>query len=108
MKVAIIHDWLTVYAGAEKTLEQILTLYPEADIFTIVDFLPQKDRDFLDGHKITTSFIQKLPECNTISPAHSPPRCSPDGRHLPWRSRPATWMKSTPGPITPVPARTRP
>lgn len=61
MKIAIIHDWLTVYAGAEKTLEQILKLYPQADIFTIVDFLPQKDRGFLNGHKITTSFIQKLP-----------------------------------------------
>ncbi|WP_295021183.1 glycosyltransferase family 4 protein [Sulfurimonas sp.] len=61
MKIAIIHDWLTVYAGAEKTLEQMLKLYPQADIFTIVDFLPQKDRKFLTGHKITTSFIQKLP-----------------------------------------------
>lgn len=61
MKIAIIHDWLTVYAGAEKTLEQMLKLYPQADIFTIVDFLPQKDRKFLTGHKITTSFIQNLP-----------------------------------------------
>lgn len=61
LKVAIIHDWLTVYAGAEKTLEQILTLYPQADIFTIVDFLPEKDRGFLAGHTIITSFIQKLP-----------------------------------------------
>ena len=61
MKTAIIHDWLTVYAGAEKTLEQILKLYPDADIFVIVDFLPQKDRGFLKEHKITTSFIQKLP-----------------------------------------------
>ncbi len=60
-KIAIIHDWLTVYAGAEKTLEQMLKLYPQADIFTIVDFLPQKDRKFLIGHKITTSFIQNLP-----------------------------------------------
>lgn len=65
MKIAIIHDWLTVYAGAEKTLEQILTLYPEADIFTIVDFLPEKDRAFLKGHAITTSFIQKLPFAKT-------------------------------------------
>lgn len=61
MKIAIIHDWLTVYAGAEKVLEQLLKLYPNADIFTIVDFLPQKDRKFLERHKITTSFIQKLP-----------------------------------------------
>lgn len=61
MKIAIIHDWLTVYAGAEKTLAQVLKLYPQADLFSIVDFLPQKDRVFLTGHKITTSFIQKLP-----------------------------------------------
>ena len=65
MKIAIIHDWLTVYAGAEKTLEQILGLYTQADIFTIVDFLPQKDRGFLNGHKITTSFIQNLPFART-------------------------------------------
>lgn len=61
MKIAIIHDWLTVYAGAEKTLEQLLNLYSHADIYTIVDFLPEKDRGFLAGHNITTSFIQKLP-----------------------------------------------
>jgi glycosyltransferase involved in cell wall biosynthesis len=65
MKVAIIHDWLVTYAGAEKVLEQLLKLYPQADIFTIVDFLPEKDKTFLDEHKITTSFIQKLPFAKT-------------------------------------------
>lgn len=61
MKIAIIHDWLTTYAGAEKVLEQLLKLFPLADLFTIVDFLPKKDRTFLSSHAITTSFIQKLP-----------------------------------------------
>lgn len=65
MKIAIIHDWLTVYAGAEKVLERLLKLYPNADVFAIVDFLPEKDRDFLSGHKITTSFIQNLPFART-------------------------------------------
>lgn len=65
MKVAIIHDWLTVYAGAERVLEEFLRLFPDADIFTIVDFMPQKDRHFLAGHKITTSFIQRLPFAKT-------------------------------------------
>ena len=65
MKIAIIHDWLITYAGAEKVLEQLLKLYPKADIFTVVDFLPEKDRTFLDGHKITTSFIQGLPFAKT-------------------------------------------
>ena len=61
MKVAIIHDWLTVYAGAEKALEQILVCFPSADLFTMVDFLPSGDREFLLNRKITTSFIQRLP-----------------------------------------------
>jgi len=61
MKVAIVHEWLTTYAGSEKVVEQILNLYPDADIFTLVDFLPDSEREFLSGKKITTSFMQKLP-----------------------------------------------
>ncbi|HGM7284821.1 MULTISPECIES: glycosyltransferase family 4 protein [Stenotrophomonas] len=61
MRVAIIHDWLTVNAGAEKVLKQMLLLYPQAEIFTLVDFLPEEDRSFLGSHKVHTSFIQKMP-----------------------------------------------
>lgn len=61
MRVAVVHDWLTVYAGAEKVLEQILSLFPKADLFTIVDFLPEKDRGFLRNHQVITSFIQTMP-----------------------------------------------
>ncbi len=61
MKIAIIHDWLTVYAGAEKVLEAILEIYPSADLFSVVDFLPSKDRLSLQNKKAKTSFIQKLP-----------------------------------------------
>lgn len=60
-RIAIIHDWLTTYAGAERVLEQILLCYPEADIFSLVDFLPKDDRAFLQNKAVTTSFIQKLP-----------------------------------------------
>ena len=55
------HDWLDKKAGAENVLEQILQIYPNADLFTLVDFLPQNERGFLNRRKITTSFIQKLP-----------------------------------------------
>ena len=60
-KIAIIHDWLVTYAGAERVLEQILLLYPDADVYTIVDFLPAEHRFFLDKHRVRTSFIQNLP-----------------------------------------------
>ena len=61
MKIAIIHDWLVTYAGAERVLEQILALYPEADVFAVVDFLPPEERAFLRGKPVKTTFIQQLP-----------------------------------------------
>ncbi len=61
MKVAIIHDWLVTYAGAEKVLEQILRIYPQADLFAVIDFLPLDSRDFIQRKKVNTTFIQKLP-----------------------------------------------
>ena len=61
MKVALVHDWLVTFGGAERVLEQILKLYPDADIFTLYDFMPPKDRGFLENKKITTSFLQKFP-----------------------------------------------
>ncbi|MEA3332127.1 MAG: glycosyltransferase family 4 protein [Pseudomonadota bacterium] len=61
MKVAVIHEWLLVEAGAEKVLGEILDLFPEADLFCLLDYLPTQNRGFI-GHRVTkTSFIQRLP-----------------------------------------------
>ena len=60
-KVAIVHDWLVTYAGAERVLEQLLLLFPQADLFSICDFIPENERHFLCGRKPITSFIQNLP-----------------------------------------------
>lgn len=62
MRVAIIHDWLVTIAGAEKVLSEIIKIYPNADIFAVVDFLSDHQRKFISGKKATTSFIQKLPK----------------------------------------------
>lgn len=61
MRIAFIHDWLTVYAGAERVLEQMLACYPDADLFSTVDFLPEGQRGFILGKPVATSFIQHLP-----------------------------------------------
>lgn len=61
MRVAFIHDWLVTYAGAERVLEQMIVCFPEADIFSLVDFLPASERSFIFNKHVTTSFIQKLP-----------------------------------------------
>jgi glycosyltransferase involved in cell wall biosynthesis len=59
MRVAIVHDWLVAPGGAEKVLEQIIECFPDADLFSLVDFL--EDRRPLHGKPVTTSFIQRLP-----------------------------------------------
>lgn len=61
MKIAIVHEWLTSHAGSEKVVEQILQIFPEADVFSLVDFLPEPMRGFLLGKSVHTSFIQNLP-----------------------------------------------
>ena len=63
MKVAIVHDWLVTYAGAERVLEQMLSCYPKADIFSLVEYLDNKD--FIKDKIVKTSFIQKLPFSKT-------------------------------------------
>lgn len=58
-RVAIVHDWLVTYAGAERVLEQMIGCFPQADLFSLVDFV--EERKFLHGKRATTSFIQRLP-----------------------------------------------
>ncbi|WP_175073504.1 glycosyltransferase family 4 protein [Terribacillus sp. AE2B 122] len=59
MKVAIVHDWLVTYAGAERVLEKMLDVYPDADLYSTVDYL--EDRAFIKNKKVHTTFIQNLP-----------------------------------------------
>jgi glycosyltransferase involved in cell wall biosynthesis len=60
-RVAIVHEWLVTYAGSEKVLEAMLQVFPDADIFCALDFLPDKFRGNFKNSKIRTSFIQKIP-----------------------------------------------
>lgn len=61
IKIAIIHEWFVDYSGSERVVEQMLNCYPEADLFSLVDFLSPNERGFIGGRKVKTSFIQKLP-----------------------------------------------
>lgn len=72
MKVAVVCDWLVTYAGAEKVLEQILNIYPQADIFAVIDFFSEQDRQHLLGKKATTTFIQNLPKAKSCYQKYLP------------------------------------
>jgi glycosyltransferase involved in cell wall biosynthesis len=60
-RVAIVHEWLVTYAGSERVLEQMLAVYPDADLFAVCDFMPPEERRFLAGRPVRTTFVQRLP-----------------------------------------------
>ncbi|CAM3382127.1 glycosyl transferase [Pseudomonas floridensis] len=61
MRIAIVHDWLVTYAGAERVLASLINVWPEADLFAVIDFMSDEDRAHLHGKVATTTFIQNLP-----------------------------------------------
>jgi glycosyltransferase involved in cell wall biosynthesis len=61
MKVAIVHEWLESYAGSERVVEQMLQVWPAADLYAVCDFMPPQERGWLGGRAVRTSFIQRLP-----------------------------------------------
>ena len=62
MKKALIHDWFSAYAGAEKCIECFTNIWDDFEIYSLIDFLSERDRDkILKGKRAHTSFIQKLP-----------------------------------------------
>ena len=62
MKKALVHDWFSTYAGAEKCVESFTDIWDDFEIYSLIDFLSDADRDkILKGKRAHTSFIQKLP-----------------------------------------------
>jgi glycosyltransferase involved in cell wall biosynthesis len=61
LRVAVVHEWFSAYAGSERVVEQLLLLFPQAEVFGVVDFLPDSERAFLGGRRVHTTFIQQLP-----------------------------------------------
>lgn len=60
MKVALIHDHLAQEGGAEKVLQILAKIFPEAVIYTLLYDQKNVDKNF-KNHKIETSIIQRLP-----------------------------------------------
>lgn len=60
-RVGLVHDWLPVYAGAERVLEQMIQVFPEAELYSLIECLPEDQRGFLGGREVHTSFLQRLP-----------------------------------------------
>jgi len=60
MKLAIVHDYLNQYGGAERLIEALHELYPEAPVYTSIYF-PENLPAAFKGMDVKTSFMQALP-----------------------------------------------
>ncbi len=71
MRVAIVHDYIKEYGGAERVLEELVKVFPEAHIYTSV-YLPHylgPHKNRFEKMKIHTSFFQHIPlNAKLISP----------------------------------------
>lgn len=62
-RIAIVHEWLTTLGGSELVLKEMLAVYPEADLFALVDVMAPRDRAALalTGRKVRTTWMQHIP-----------------------------------------------
>lgn len=60
LKVAIVHDWLTNYGGAERVVEEFASLFPDAPIYTTV-YNKRRLSSHFPPERVNTSFMQKIP-----------------------------------------------
>lgn len=65
MKVALVHDWLNQYGGAEVVLEAMHDLYPDAPVYTSLYDRHAMPASF-ESWDIRTSFIQRLPLASRV------------------------------------------
>ncbi len=60
MRVALVHDYLNQYGGAERVLEGFTEIFPDAPVYTLI-YDPRQMRDIFSNKNIQTSFLQRIP-----------------------------------------------
>ncbi|EPH0092830.1 glycosyltransferase family 4 protein [Pluralibacter gergoviae] len=60
-KIGIVTDWLCSYAGAERVIKEFIDLYPDSELYSVIDFLSSEARSHFHNKKAITTFIQRLP-----------------------------------------------
>jgi glycosyltransferase involved in cell wall biosynthesis len=60
MNIALVHDYLNQYGGAERVLEALHDVYPSAPVYTSI-YAPKKLPDHYRKWRIRSSFMQRLP-----------------------------------------------
>ncbi|HEJ8283805.1 TPA: glycosyltransferase family 4 protein [Klebsiella oxytoca] len=61
LSIGIVADWFVTYAGSEKIVAEFIELFPNSELYSVVDFLSKENKLHFKNKKITTTFIQNLP-----------------------------------------------
>ncbi|MFH1460820.1 MAG: glycosyltransferase [Patescibacteria group bacterium] len=61
MKVALVHDYLIRFGGAERVFLSLRKIFPKAEVFTLL-YDQKKMGHYFPDVKINTSFLQKFPK----------------------------------------------
>ncbi|MGG8211127.1 glycosyltransferase family 4 protein [Klebsiella aerogenes] len=61
INIGIVADWLVTYAGSEKVIKEFIDVFPSSELYSVVDFLSDSNRELFSGKKAKTTFIQKMP-----------------------------------------------
>jgi glycosyltransferase involved in cell wall biosynthesis len=64
MHVALVHDWLPLFSGAEQVLAEIMRASGPSDLYTLFDFLSPEDRERIGAKQVFTSYLNRLPLCD--------------------------------------------
>lgn len=72
MKVAIVHDYIKEYGGAERVLEALCEIYPDAPIYTAFYKKSSPAWEKFKNRKIKASWVQNIPFF--VDRLHSPLR----------------------------------
>lgn len=60
--VALVHDWCPSFRGGERVVAEICRIYPQAEIFTLFDFLSEEIKnEHFPSVKFHTSIANRLP-----------------------------------------------
>jgi glycosyltransferase involved in cell wall biosynthesis len=60
-RIAVVHDWLLDFAGSERVLREILDVFPQADLFALIDRPDEELRAEIPRRAKATTFLQCLP-----------------------------------------------
>lgn len=63
-KIALVHEWLVTWRGAERVVEAFAEVFPSAPIYTLVHRKGSQSQ-VVESRDIRTSFLQKLPLSTT-------------------------------------------